>query len=229
VPWNPLVSFCDIPLSRTQQHVGDYGRYAIGLDKPWGMRKNISPVHYIYDGSICARIVKAIYDSLPGEAFSKECGCMMFNAQTAVFFYGKPSYGQMYRKDWSSGNIVDKEVTFYNEREWRYVPFADETIIGGHDVPEGVRAILSEKEYRDSTTLNKAVAALHKKYTLTFKAEDVRYIIVSDEEQIPEMVDFIHGDLRTTAENREIRTCLPNDRKRLTTRIISMRQIERDF
>lgn len=229
-PGIPMVSFCDIPLSKTQNHVRDYGRYCIGFDKTWGMRKNISPVHYIYEGSICAHIINTIYENLPGDAFNKDCGCMIFNAQTAIFFYGKPYSGRMLRKNWSIGTIIDKgSVTFYDEREWRYVPFADQTITGGENVPEGIRAILSEKEFQDSDILTKATGSLHEKYRLTFKAEDVKYMIVKDDDEIPEMVDFIYGELRRADENTEIRSCSTDDRKRLTTRIISMKQIEQDF
>jgi hypothetical protein len=56
-PGIPMVSFCDIPLSQTTQHVTHYGRYALGLTKEWGMERNVVPVHYIYHESICANIL----------------------------------------------------------------------------------------------------------------------------------------------------------------------------
>ena len=229
-PGIPMVSFCDIPLSHTQRHVDDYGRYAIGFDKKWGMRKNISPVHYIYEGSICARIIYDVHQSLPGDAFYVECGCMKFNPQTAIFFYGKPYRGQMRRKDRDTGLIVDKgEVTFYDEREWRYVPFADQTIMSGEEIPADIRAMLAEKEYAKWDVLDKATASLHKHYRLTFGAEDVKYLIVQNEDEIPDMVDFIYGELQRSGENTELRRCPHDEKKRLMARLISMRQIEQDF
>ena len=228
-PGIPMVSFCDIPLSQAKQHVADYGRYAIGLDKRWGMAKNISPVHYIYEGSICARVISEIYDGLPKEAFDVDCTCMKFDTRTAIFFYGKPYRGHLRRKYTATGEIVDKgDVTFYDEREWRYVPFADQTLKGMEEIPAGVRTMLSEKEYEDAETLGTSITSLHNYYRLTFGAEDVKYLIVDTEEEIPELVDFINA-LEGDCENRELRTCTTNEMKRLTTRLISMAQIERDF
>jgi hypothetical protein len=226
-PGIPMVSLCDIPLSQTKTHVGDYGRYAIGFDKKWGMGKNVSPVHYIYEGSICARVISEVYHSLPPGAFYRDCTCMRFNTRTAIFFYGKPYRGSLRRKD-ATGKIVDKgEVTFYDEREWRYVPFADQTL-NMEAVPDGVRAMLSEGELKDSDILDNASASLHNHYKLTFGAEDIKYVIVDKEDEIPALVDFIN-EFRGDHENKELVRCTENERKRLATRLLSMRQIEEDF
>lgn len=228
-PGIPLVSFCDIPLSQAKRHVADYGRYAIGLKKKWGMTRNISPVHYIYEGSMCARVIAEIYQSLPREAFYVDCTCMKFNTRTAMFFYGKPYRGQLRRKDTATGEIVDKgEVSFYDEREWRYVPFADQTIKGVEEGPADVRAMLSEREYAKSEMLDQASTSLHNHYRLKFGAEDARYLIVDNEAEIPELVDFIYS-VRGNYENSELGSCPLDEKKRLTTRVISMQQIEQDF
>lgn len=227
-PGIPMVSFCDIPLSRAGKHVGDYGRYAIGLDKKWGMTKNISPVHYIYEGSMCARVIAEVYHSLPRDAFDVDCTCMTFSTRTALFFYGKPYRGQLRRKDSATEDIVDKgEVNFYDEREWRYVPFADQTLKGMEEIPAGVRAMLSEQEQAKSDILADASTSLQKNYSLTFAAEDIKYLIVDSEDEIPALVDFIHGV--EASGNKELLKCTVNERKRLMTRVISMRQIEQDF
>jgi hypothetical protein len=228
-PGIPMVSFCDIPLSQAKQHVEDYGRYAIGLDKEWGMKKNVSPVHYIYKDSICARVISNVYDSLPKKAFFADCTCMKFDTNTAIFFYGKPYKGHLRRKEAVTDAIVDKgEVNFYDEREWRYVPFADQTIKQLERVPEDVRTMLSQKELESADGLEKAKQSLHAHYRLTFGAEDVRYLIVESEDEIPGVVDFIER-LHGNCENTELATCSLSERKRLATRLISMAQIERDF
>src|SRR5262245_47731955 len=228
-PGIPMVSFCDIPLSQAKKHVGDYGRYAIGLGKNWGMTKNISPVHYIYENSICARVISEVYHSLPKEAFYVDCTCMKFDTRTAIFFYGKPYRGHLLREDTAAGKIVDKgEVTFYDEREWRYVPFADQTIKGMEEIPAGVRTMLSEREYAKSEILAGANTSLHNHYKLTFGAEDAKYLIVDSEDEIPELVDFIYH-VQGDSENSELTNCPANEKKRLTTRLISMREIEQDF
>ena len=218
-----MVSFCDIPLSQTQEHIINYGSYALGFDKQWGMKKNISPVHYIYKDSICARVIREVYKSLPKDAFNQRCGCLQFNAQTAIFYYGKPYRGKMLRP-----TTMD-DVTFYNEREWRYVPFADQTIKERAEIPAEVRPMLSEREYGIPEVRHDATTSLHRHYRLTFAAGDVKYLIVENEQEIPEIVDFINDKLVEQGENTELRDCSENDKKRLTSRLLSMKQIKQDF
>jgi hypothetical protein len=58
-------------------------------------------------------------------------------------------------------------VTFYDEREWRYVPFADQKIKGTGKIPSGVRTMLSQKEYETGDVLAKAIAFQKNNYTVT--------------------------------------------------------------
>ena len=228
-PGIPMVCFCDIPLSQASRHVADYGRYAIGLNKEWGKRKNVSPVHYIYENSICAHVIRSVYDSLPKEARYADCSCMKFDTQTAIFFYGKPYDGHLLRKDIATGKMIDKgAVTFYDEREWRYVPFADQTIKGREAIPPDVRTMLSQKEFEQGEALSNASRVLHAHYRLSFGAEDAKYLIVDSEDEILELVELIERG-EGVWENEELRSCTRNEKRRLTTRLMTMAQIREDF
>ena len=53
----PMVSFCDIPISKTNEHIRRYGAFGIGLKKKSILKKNINPIMYAYND----QILKAIY------------------------------------------------------------------------------------------------------------------------------------------------------------------------
>lgn len=38
----PMVSFCDIPLTRTSEFTKRYSRHAIGLTKEWALKKTLT-------------------------------------------------------------------------------------------------------------------------------------------------------------------------------------------
>ena len=45
--------FCDIPLSRINEHTDSYGHYGLGLTKNWGIKNGLNPVIYFPEnGSI---------------------------------------------------------------------------------------------------------------------------------------------------------------------------------
>lgn len=48
----PMVCFCDIPLTRTEEFTKRYGRHAIALSKEWAARNNINPILYAVDEDI---------------------------------------------------------------------------------------------------------------------------------------------------------------------------------
>lgn len=51
----PMISFCDIPLSRNQEHINRYGKYAVGISKDALLNKYPNgfwgPVNYVFNGS----------------------------------------------------------------------------------------------------------------------------------------------------------------------------------
>lgn len=50
----PMVSFCDIPLSQAEDQIMKYGKFAIGMDKDWGIKHQLNPVIYISRESLMA-------------------------------------------------------------------------------------------------------------------------------------------------------------------------------
>ncbi len=43
----PMVCFCDIPLSRIDEHVEFYGEYGIGVTKEWAESIKATPIQYV--------------------------------------------------------------------------------------------------------------------------------------------------------------------------------------
>lgn len=214
----PMICYCDLPLSKIISHLEFYGSYGIGLSKNWAYKNGISPINYIYKGSnlfkYLGKLSKTIWENLSGEMKEALNGD---NANNFKFYehpifivqemasFLKPIEGKMYR----NGKYLEKR--FYDEREWRYVPIIK-------NLKNQYR--LSKDEFSDKVKLAQANSVLGDTNTLSFLADDIKYLIVAKYNEIESLSDTI-DTLNNSYLKKEI--------KLLKTKIISTEQIREDF
>lgn len=140
----PMVSFCDIPLSRVKDHVDYYCKnetgvisaYGIGMKKDWGIRQGLNPLFYLNHNSTILEHFIGVYNSLYANRnsfFAKQSG-IGYVYGDSVFFdkipeedvklirvlaLTKPYKGLQYRK---LGGENFTERVYYDEKEWRFLP-----------------------------------------------------------------------------------------------------------
>src|SRR5436305_12297090 len=100
----PMVSFCDIPISRLHQHTEFYGFYGIGVYRAQWAATGLNPVLYISDDSTVRSFLRQLIldTKQAGNSHMKTAGMVMMA-------YCKPMRGRVHG--------VDKEKDFYSECE----------------------------------------------------------------------------------------------------------------
>jgi len=210
----PMICFCDIPLSQISDHVNSYGEYAIGLNKDWAIANGISPVFYIYNNSRTSKMIIRLSKSSNRldkvmQLVKKDTSIPATMEYLEFLFYCKIYKGSM----WREGKLK-KNITFYNEREWRYVPKLDELI------EINPRLIINKEEHNDKEKrmkLNNQLSHIQVKFT----PKDIKYIIISKENERIQMVNMI--------EQIKGNDFSHNDIRELNSKIISVEQIKEDF
>lgn len=229
----PMVSFCDIPLTRTSEFTKRYGDFAIGLSKEWAIMNHINPILYVNDARVLMSLgfMRAYLHSQEQEVrdrggnekkitiniLSPESlkGLTHFinmnNAKDAVYsLYG-------YVKKYSSPGPDGHDEENYIENEWRYVVTGD-----------SIDWKWSEKDYkawRGKGRKPEPIDAL-KAQRLRFSVDDVTHIILEKEKQIGDMVDFILNMDHIGGNEVDFPY---NEKKILLTKIISLEKIGKDF
>jgi len=202
----PMVCFCDITLSQLMNHIKTYGRYGFGMTKEWGLRKGLNPVVYFNKNS-----------NMANDLIELTRGLVKSKSQTTqvlgrVLEYLKPYEGILYR----GGRVTRKNVRFYDEHEWRYVP--DMRVLKDNKID----LVISKSTYKRAEKLKDANRKLERDDTrLAFDADDIKYIIIDKESEINEMISklkAIKGD-KYSFDTVE----------RLASRIITVGQIDEDF
>ena len=125
----------------------------------------------------------------------------------------KPYVGTLYRR----GHPVKNRVRFYDEHEWRYVP--SNNIMKRYEIP----TFIPRDTCMDPVALEHENRKLEIDQTrLTFNPNDIKYVIIRDESEINTMVKKL----------RKIKGGIGFDDDtvdRLTSRIITVKQIRADF
>ncbi len=97
----------------------------------------------------------------------------------------------------------DKEIDFYQENEWRLVP----CVSHGREALEQAYFERLKEEYRKDLD------------AVMFMPNDIKYIFVQSDSEIPKLWDFIYSSERYSLEERKI----------LTTKILSLETLKRDI
>lgn len=205
----PMVCFCDLPLSRTEAHLATYGRYGIGLTKEWGRRNGVTPVLYVHPESPLYQNLSSLIGQLRTRALtaSADGAGSLLSDVLEVVCYMKPYEGPFYR-----GGTYKEGVRFYNEREWRYVPPRDKRVYA-----KGISRTEFENE-EGRASLNAELASL---VSLGFGPDDIRYVLVSTEDEIPKTMDLMEKVFSASGSYLSV--------KRLLTRILSVEYLHADF
>lgn len=198
----PVVCFCDIPLSRINEHVGFYGEYGIGVTKEWALINKLNPVSYLTSTSNYGACINNLYknvDHKGGTTYYENSG----NDLNIILSHLKPLEGKML----ISGQQVDKE--FYQENEWRYVP-----------KHKDVNPWLRKTVFEDAEQIEKHNDATKKYCSLKLSPKDIKYIFVKLDSDIPDMINFIQTKLDHFSNA---------DLKILMSRVISLESISSDL
>ncbi|MBJ2125574.1 abortive infection system antitoxin AbiGi family protein [Flavobacterium sp. IB48] len=198
----PMISFCDIPLSGIKNHIDAYGSYGIGLTKNWAKENGVNPVLYLERKSKISTNLRnqgqRLVDNDPMDM-------ALLNEFAGFLSYCKNYEGRLVR-----GKINTDSYRFYDEREWRFI--ADENDINGQ------LAIINGEDYlKDKDSHNAKIKDCYVK----FSYDDISYIIVDNENEIPEILNDIHDAYEDIATAKKL--------KILATKILTKNQIWNDF
>lgn len=172
----PMVCFCDIPLSRIEEHVKFYGNYGIGMSRKWAELNGLNPVLYVASNNALREELLNLNTHSNGLEGSKQK-----NAKKTIryiYAHSKPTRGTMVVHG------VPAEKDFYLECEWRYVPRNEE-----------ISAYLLRRKHDDLEVYADAVEKTRKHCMLKFEPSDIRYIFVEKDSDIPRIIDYITVEL----------------------------------
>lgn len=205
----PHVCFCDLTitqLSSDSRHTKDFGRFGIGLKKEWGINKGVSPVVYVHKHSLPSNNIEQLIKEIsqikidfPEEEFPRSVRTKLLE----FFKYIKP-----YKGIWQKGKRHKDEITYYNEREWRYCPSATNKTYN----------VLSGLKKENKAAIERMNNSFKTNKQLSFTANDIKYLILDKASDIDGFVEVINRMKLS-----------PTQKNELKTKIITFDEINADF
>jgi len=129
-------------------------------------------------------------------------------ADSKFYFF---RYIKNYQGSLTRQGKINKNYRFYDEREWRYVPAISD---------KRVETLLNEEQYKKYRSASK-MKPLIDKISLNFTSEDIKYLIVKSNKDIPKLIKSIQSIDNLTKN--------ANDAAILTTKILTVEQLNTDF
>ena len=216
----PMVCFCDLVFSLTECHRQEYGTSAIGLKKSWAIANGLNPISYQLEKSVftsasesLTQLLQALTDEsakdqLPEDILNNQIKSPYIRHLLHKFLITIHGFKKQYQRE-----NINNVITYYDEREWRYIP----AMIP--DTPEEYENLKrSNAAYNpaiDETTFNnKSLKEQYQNYvnvnhSLNFTENDIDIIAVSSEKEKVEIHDklkdfysaiFLKSKIKTYAE-----------------------------
>lgn len=244
----PMISFCDIPLAYSIEHVSKYGGYAIGLSKRFLLDNysiGIGPVNYFVSNESVTAAFKLKEEARNSKKILQDISENENGASLTVPLKGKTYKGKalspkdspmalkMFFKGDNYNKAANKAISFmkryefirngkrqvnYDECEWRMVmpenaPLGDDTLC---------KWFWTESEY--DSWREQATSKFIEVWSLSFKVEDINYIIIPTFNLIPNFV-------KRLSKIKELCgvSLTDKDRYSLVSKVISIEQIKKDF
>lgn len=216
----PVVCFCDIPISNLEIHTSNYGYFGVGLTKEWGKQNKLNPVMYINPVSHLSDELKNSLKTLSKNILNdktdnpnefKKLGANI----DKIMCFSKPYKGQMIRYNRETGGYQYHKINFYNEREWRYIPKIEDS---------SIKLSLSKEEYKDFAFRSEENKKLSE-YTLSFNIQDISYIIVKEELDIPWLI----SELRKIIRKKHNKQYSEGDFHLLCSKIFAIEKLNEDM
>ena len=198
----PMVCFCDIPLSQITEHTSRYGYYAIGIKKDWAIKQGVTPILYVHDNSMISNTIISEMRQLSATKMGKDDINVQIMKYIDTLCFMKRYKGYDDR--------LKKEICYYDEREWRYVPPRES---------KEQFCYLIEEAYKDDH-IRSLIDKENEKYGVIFNPDAINYIIVRNENEVLDIkhkIEAIKGNFPFKSVEE------------LTTRIITMERIQEDM
>ena len=189
----PMACFCDIPLSQISSHTKQYGCYGIGMSSRWANDKKLCSMIYVRNKS---DLSKWVCNTLKRIAMHSDD---TVNVETIYLLSRIKKYKGIVPNKQGDKTNKEKYITFYDEREWRFVPKR-----------LTIQDIKISKEYENLD--------LQDKEKLPFTLSDIEYIIIKNESERKDIIKAINK-IKSEKDSLDI----------LKSKILTIQQIEQDF
>jgi len=198
----PMVCFCDIPLSRISEHIDFYGGFGVGVTRQWAHANGLNPVLYTAGNNHIVDSFRELNDQ-SNEFREKEKTELAKTTLRYLLAHSKPTSGTMV----VDGKPVNKD--FYQESEWRYVP-----------KHKSIEAYSTRSSFDDRDVNEKANSLTKENCIIKASPQDIRYIFVRSDSDIPSIINFLQTELDH----------FPNaDLKILMSRVVSLESLTVDI
>ncbi|WP_394224105.1 abortive infection system antitoxin AbiGi family protein [Priestia aryabhattai] len=192
----PMSCFCDIHLNKLVDHMQNYGWFAIGLSKEWGIKKGIQPIHYINGYSVLTKDFSSIFNSAMGKNQNERNVYSAYHNYLLIdLLFMKPLEGKMIT------NEGYEHRNFHDEKEWRFIPNINED---DRDLP-----LIIPQEQMNPKGYNTYSDVIQKRddLWLEFELNVIKYIIVSDQNAKKELITFLRENKKSENIDEIIDLC----------------------